>query len=69
MKGWKKCPSVTPGGKPFFYHNAAKKLRVVWDRRTESWGIFDAEYNRLMPGRSYHYKTPTSAMNAAERMT
>lgn len=35
MSDWKKCPSVTPGGKPFFYKK--DNLTVIWDRMAGSW--------------------------------
>jgi len=67
MKGWKKCPSVTPGGKPFFYHNAAKKLWVVWDRVRLEWSLEGRtkEYDRVIHALR---KTKTAAMKAAERI-
>jgi hypothetical protein len=39
MKNWIKCPSVTTGGKPFFYYALTEKGRyvVVWNRGTLTW--------------------------------
>lgn len=42
---WKACPSVTPGGKPFFYVAKVDEYdpenwgfhRVVWDRRVQAY--------------------------------
>ena len=68
MIGWKKCPCVMTGGKPHFWYNRENKLWVSWSRMTESWGIFNFDEIRLMPGRSTHYKTDTAALKAADRM-
>ena len=29
---WRKIPSVTPGGKPYFYHGNAVGSSIVWNR-------------------------------------
>ncbi len=38
---WKKCPSVTYGGKPYFHIAFCQgtKWTVVWDRFEESWTV------------------------------
>lgn len=66
MKGWKKCPSVTPGGKPFFYHNAARKLWVTWGRVEAKWVIQHRSGIELSIVGAFG--TPTAAMKAAERI-
>lgn len=35
MNGWRKIPSVTPGGRPFFYKKG--ELTVIWDRKSLNW--------------------------------
>jgi len=37
---WRKCPSVTPGGKPYFYvsfNGQHEKTTVVWSRLEQKW--------------------------------
>ncbi len=42
MTMWTKCPSVTSGGKPWFWHtNQHGGVWVVWNRQQESWVITD----------------------------
>ena len=60
---WKKCPSVTHGGKAFFYHNRDYGW-VLWDRESKSWSISreDCDYDIL----GFH--TYTQAQKESERM-
>lgn len=41
MNDWKKCPSVTPGGKPFFYRKGNAVL--MWDRMNGGWRITEGD--------------------------
>jgi hypothetical protein len=59
MKGWKKVPSVTEGGRPYFY--VKDGLTVMWDQRGEGWRIW-ANNNRDKSGL---YRTPQEAMKVA----
>jgi len=37
---WQKCPSVTPGGKDYFYFislGLGNSYSVVWDRQKQKW--------------------------------
>jgi hypothetical protein len=38
---WKKCPSVTPGGKPFFWCYVSGYVRhtICWDRVEKRWAL------------------------------
>lgn len=68
MKGWKKCPSVTPGGKPFFYHNAELRLSAVWSRYGKAWIVASQTLAPIEVDGKHYWKTPTAAMKAAERI-
>ena len=38
MKTWKKCASVTSGGKPhFWFKNGAARQWIVWNRALRQW--------------------------------
>lgn len=68
MKDWTKCPSVTPGGKPFFYHNRELKFWVAWSRCGDRWAIHrDGEKERY-PADRRNFTTATAAMKAAEQL-
>jgi hypothetical protein len=68
LDGWLKCPTTTTGGKPYFWYNAEHRTWVRWNRLTRSWQVFNATHMPLLIGKSYHYKSDTSALNAANRM-
>jgi hypothetical protein len=68
MSGWKKCPSVTPGGKPVFYHNAVKKMWVVWCRFQRTWKISQGVGTLFEREGKSNFPTATAAMKAAERI-
>ena len=68
MSDWQKVQSRRAAGKPHFWYSSANAIWVVWTPMTKSWGIFNSSNTRLMPGRSYHYKTDTAAMRAADKM-
>lgn len=34
---WRKIPSVTPGGKPYFYRGDAIGSSIVWNRYTRTY--------------------------------
>jgi hypothetical protein len=38
-EGWRKCPSCTTGGRPFFWfrHYNGMSQWYVWDRQLEQW--------------------------------
>lgn len=37
---WKKCPSATTGGKPFFFYaRAGAGYTVAWSRKWEMWEV------------------------------
>lgn len=62
---WKKCPSVTGGGKPFFWTATRGETRywVVWHREFKAWVIED-NY-----GAAYgNYSNPKAAMKYVEEM-
>ena len=66
MTGWKKCPSVTPNGKQFFYYNKAKGLTVVWERIEQKWIIHTPQgFVNVILG---HFETHTAAIKAANNM-
>ena len=69
MKGWIKCPSVTPGGKPFFYRHKERKLWVVWDREHLAWKISKRNDGPAQfVGPINYYNTAPAAMKAAEQL-
>jgi hypothetical protein len=39
LANWHKVPSVTTGGKPFFYKHDTKRLWIVWDRIVNGWAL------------------------------
>ena len=65
--GWKRVPSVTPGGKPAFYYHAALKRWVVWDRKQQMWVVASASIPVIKFGRQSLFRTPTQAAIAAEK--
>jgi hypothetical protein len=72
---WRKCPSVRPGGKTFFYvlftpcninPGTRNKWSVVWDRQGLTWII---KCENMTTGRTIYYgvaQSPALAKFAAE---
>ena len=71
MKGWTKCPSVTPGGKEFFYHRDGFRPRtsVVWSRAWMAWVIVQENRSPVEVDGKSQWTTATYAMKAAEQLT
>jgi hypothetical protein len=69
---WKKVPSVTYGGKPYFWvmFTPAGKITVVWDRQALDWRLTGEE--SYSPKKGYtspvygHFKTAEAAKKWAE---
>lgn len=61
--GWEKVPSVTTGGKSFFYYHTVKFLWIVWDRRELAWRIKNVD-NATVKGSNdvTLFSSPQSAM-------
>jgi hypothetical protein len=49
MINWTKCPSVTYGGKPYFWTAEISQVRywIIWNRHTLVWDIICRESNKL----------------------
>jgi len=62
---WSKCPSVTPGGKPYFYvaFTNGTKLAVVWDRLHEQWSL------TINDTASKLFNTRAAAVKCAEELS
>lgn len=56
---WRKCASVTYGGKPWFFFHAKKQHWVMWDRVAEEWAVYDSQ-GRISAGFSTHLKAMAS---------
>lgn len=41
LAGWRRCPSVTHGGKPFFYYHGVHRLWIMWDRAKQEWAVYN----------------------------
>jgi len=57
---WKKFPSVTTGGKAYFYHaylDGARSGSVVWNRRYQAYAI---EVEGISKGSNHDLKTAKS---------
>ena len=62
---WQKMPSVTPGGKPFFWRGLLPDNQVVllvWDR---VWCAYQACFNDACIG--HYYPTVTAGKRAVQR--
>lgn len=67
---WKKCPSVTHGGKPFFWvtTNVKQKFWVVWDRFAQEWAVMK---NPTKDGEDSYvdwFSSPNQAKSFVERI-
>lgn len=64
---WRKCPSVTAGGKPYFYIAASAPgvfWRIVWDRFVRAYALTHDAHDSTFG----YYSTPRQAQRAvAER--
>jgi hypothetical protein len=65
--GWKKCPSVTAGGKKWFYYHDGARLWVVWDRRIGKWMVKDADGPVQIPGSGNTFDALFPALHAAQK--
>lgn len=63
---WRKAPSVTRGGKPYFWTGVHKGTRywVVWDRQRKMWAV-DKESIRRIPSLAW-FPTPAKAKKFVE---
>ncbi len=67
---WKKCPSVTKGGKPFFWvtTNLEEKYWVVWDRFTKTWVVSIRPKTKEEDPYKDWFSSPKSAMKYVEKL-
>ena len=67
---WKKCASVTPGGKPYFYIRKVPEYgpenwgyhRIVWDRQVLAYALTMDQKHGDRPTLIGYYSTPKEAM-------
>jgi len=65
-KRWNKTPSVTYGGKAYFFTQRAPNgdmWRVAWDRRAQDWIAETGPGNGVVVG---HFDTPEKAKHFLE---
>jgi hypothetical protein len=68
---WEKVPSVTTGGKPFFYFGYSphkQRIWIMWDRVKLAWFIYGEclKGNTVILGNQEGYNTPEKAMSYLE---
>jgi hypothetical protein len=57
---WRKCLSVTYGGKPFFYYHGGFRWWIMWDRLAREWAVYDYNNRVIKTGFSSAIKAANS---------
>lgn len=61
-----KLPSVTPGGKPFFYFNKDKTAWIIWNRLNGNWEVQWWKQSKLV--KTGGFTTPEEAAEKVEEI-